>query len=333
MKYFLKVFSMAFLVFMLMVGSGLFMFNRFYDPTKTDDDIANELGSIDKETELKSKSDENLTPFKKTVMESKRINVLLLGMEGSRSDVMMFVSFDPKTKKIDVISIPRDTYYWDKGYNLGGQRKINAKYGRSGIKGLKNTLGKNILGGKLGEVPIHHYVKITYKGVEKIVDSIGGVEVNVPFHMKYEDTTLGRPPLYIDIPKGRQVLNGEEAVKYLRYRRSNDRKTGYKNGDLGRIKTQQQFIKSAMKKSLSLKIFPLIKTAFKVIDTDMTLKDMLYYGRYALGMKTDNISLTTLPGSPRDKIVGKKEVSYFYHDPKQVEMLIKKLYNVEKSVH
>ncbi|MTI71278.1 MAG: LytR family transcriptional regulator [Firmicutes bacterium] len=325
MKHFLKVFSIAFLAFMLMVGSGLFVFTKFYNDAEAknpDENIVNKDDKKDNEKKVES----DLTPFEKAVKESKRVNILLLGLEGSRTDTIIFASFNPEDKHLDLISIPRDTYFHNKGYDAGDLRKINAKYGRSGTKGLKKAV-ESILGG----APIDFYVSIRYEGVERIVDALGGVEVNVPFHMVYEDTTKGKEPLYIDIPKGRQVLDGEEAVKFLRFRKSNDGKTGYSDGDLGRMKTQQQFLKSAMKKTLSLNIINVAKTAFEEVRTDMELSDILYYARYGFSMNMDNISMDMLPGSAKYKTVQGTRYSYFYHDSNKTKELIKKLYDVQEE--
>ena len=108
------------------------------------------------------------------------------------------------------------------------------------------------------------------KGVENIIDSIGGVEVMVPFNMKYEDPTAN-PPLNIDIKEGKQVLDGEKSLEFLRYRKGNNNKEGYIDGDLGRIKAQQQFLKSFVDKALSYRLPVVIKKGFDYVKTDIKL--------------------------------------------------------------
>ncbi len=99
-----------------------------------------------------------------------------------------------------------------------------------------------------------------YRGVESIVDSLGGIEVVVPFHMVYKDPpTATPPPLYINIPEGKQILDGKQSLNFLRYRKGNKGKSGYIDGDLGRIKSQQEFLKSFIDKTLSHKLPIVVK--------------------------------------------------------------------------
>ncbi|WP_069650642.1 LCP family protein [Caloranaerobacter ferrireducens] len=324
MKQFLKVFTIAFFCFVLAIGAGVFTFMKFYDANAaTQEDLKN-VDNNDTEDNSDSSNDnsKSLDPFKKAIQESKRINILLLGLEGPRTDTIIFASFDPVTKKVDLISIPRDTYFYRLGYEEADKRKINAVYGDAGVKGTMKAV-EAVLGG----VPIHHYVKVTYSGVEKIVDSLGGVEVDVPFDMVYDDPTA-KPPLHINLKKGRQILNGEKAVQFLRFRQNNDKTVGYPDGDLGRIRAQQQFIKSAVKKALSFRLPVVAQTCFKYIKTDMSLTDTLLYVSKAIGIKIEDVSMTTLPGRAIYKSIDGKRVSYFAYDSKQIRELMMKLYNV-----
>ncbi|WP_432662638.1 LCP family protein [Wukongibacter baidiensis] len=239
---------------------------------------------------------------------SKRKNVLLLGKEaGPRTDTIVFISFDPETKKIDMISIPRDTYYYEKGYDNGDQRKINAKYGRSKEKGTMEAIGK-ILGG----VPVHNYVTLNYESVELIVNALGGVEVDIPQQIE-------------NIPKGKQNLDGKNALVFLRYRK------GYSDGDLGRIRAQQQFIKSAIQKLFSIEVLPTIKETLKNIQTDMTEQEVLSYAIQTLGIKTESISIRTLPGRGKYKEVGGRKWAYYFYDQEKSKEIMLEIYGVEKN--
>lgn len=322
MKHFFKIFSIAFICFLLAVGAGVYTYSKIYVPSEEDPGVADE---DNKDGDNNLKNEEPKDPLQKAIALSKRVNFLLMGMEDIRSDTMIFASYDPKAKKIDMISIPRDSYYYTKGYEHADQRKINAVYGRKKVEGTKKAVEEI-----LGQVPVHNYIMIDYKGVEKIVDSIGGVEVNVPFHMEYYDPT-DKPPLRIDIPKGKQVLNGEQSVKFLRFRHNNDMTVGYRDGDLGRIRAQQQFMKSAIKKSLSLKLINVVNTAFDYVKTDVKLSDALGYAAGLIGFDVDNISMTTLPGDAEYRTYGNQERSYFIHDPVKVKELMMKLYDVQED--
>jgi len=324
MKQFLKVFSIAFLCFTLAMGAGLFTYFKFYS-VEADKNLEDEIDGEDVLGNEDDKDDQPNTPLGKAIQKSKRINVVLLGMEGTRTDTIMFVSLDPDTKKVDIISVPRDTYYYRKGYEAYDLRKINAVYGSQKTEGIMSAIG-NVLEG----IPIDHYVMVDYKGVEKIVDSIGGVEVNVPFNMYYSDPT-DKPPLLIDIKKGTQVLNGKKAIQFLRFRHNNDLTVGYPDGDLGRVKAQQQFIKSAIKKSISFKLPSVINATFKYVKSDVGMAEALLYTKDVYGITTDDISVITLPGTGQTKTINGTRSSYFIHDAEKTKELIYKLYGVEEE--
>lgn len=326
MKYFLKVFSIAFICFLLAVGAGVYTYSKIYVPSEEEPGITDDEDTDKNDDEDLAKKDEPKDPLQRAIAKSKRVNFLLMGMEGPRSDTLIFASYDPKEKKVDMISVPRDTYYHTNGYDDAELRKMNAVYGRSKTEGVKKAVGEI-----LGQVPVHHYIMIDYNGVAKVVDSIGGVEVNVPFHMEYYDPT-DKPPLRIDIPKGKQTLKGEQAVKFLRFRHNNDKTVGYPDGDLGRIRAQQEFLKSAIKKSLSLKFINVVNTAFDHVKTDVKLTEALSYAAGLIGFDMDNISMTTLPGADEYRTYGKQRLSYFIHDSEKIKELMMDIYNVEEEV-
>ncbi|MFA5524739.1 MAG: LCP family protein [Tissierellales bacterium] len=326
MKYFLKVFSIAFICFLLAVGAGIYTYSKIYVPSEEDPSISDEKDPTkgDKVNDIGEEKPKD--PLQIAIEKSKRVNILLMGMEGPRSDTMIFASYDPKEKRVDMISIPRDTYYHTNGYDIAELRKINAVYGRSKAEGSKRAVEEI-----LGQVPVQHYVTIDYKGVAKVVDSIGGVEVNVPFHMDYYDPH-DKPPLRIDISKGKKTLKGEQAVKFLRYRHNTDMTVGYPDGDLGRIKAQQQFLKSAIKKSLSLKIFNVVNTAFDYVKTDVKLSDALSYAVGLAGFDVENMTMITLPGGEEKRAYGNQRLSYYIHDPVLVREYMMEIYDVEDEV-
>ena len=213
MKTFFKVFAVAFLCFTILIGSGTFAFIKYYDPTSSAEaEVNTEEGiypnGIGTEDEIE-------TPLEKAIKESRRVNVLLLGLEGYRTDTIMLASFDPDNGKLDIVSIPRDTYYYRSGYDASDQKKINAAYGHGGAEQVM-AIVSDIL-----DVPVHEYVKVTYSGIERIVDSIGGVEVNIPIKMDYEDI-YAEPELHIPFEEGVQTLRGDNAIEYLRFRKNND---------------------------------------------------------------------------------------------------------------
>lgn len=316
MGHFIKVFLISLLCFVLTIGAGIYTYIKFFNPYDGEDYTYVENPAWDKNFEEIEEDD--LTPLEKAIRNSKRVNILVLGLEGPRSDTMMVVSFDRATANANIIAIPRDTYFHREGYEAQGQKKVNAIYSASGAQGVMRVF-ENML-----KIPIHNYVTVNYEGVRRSVDVIGGVEVDVPFHMEYEDP-YDDPPLSINIPKGLQVLNGQKSLEYLRFRHNNDWTVGYPNGDLGRIEAQQAFMKNAIKKTLSFRLPVVIREIYPYIKTDLTLADMLLLAGDAVTFSTENLDTAMIPGYAT-MIDG---LSYYVHDPQLVSDMINGLYDVE----
>lgn len=289
--------------------------NKYVDEIKNKDDNTNtddKKCKNDNDYDLyvdnydnKSKKRVEYNTLEEAIDSSKRVNFLVLGVEEDpRTDTIILASFDTEHKLLDLISIPRDTYYHVKSHSSGDHRKINAAYARTREKGALEAV-ENIL-----NIPIHYYVEVKYEGVKKIVEALGGVEVYVPMKMH-------------DIPKGDQVLNGEDAIVFLRFRK------GYKSGDIGRVKAQQEFIKSAIKKSLSLRLPLVIKATFKAVKTDISLTKTLYYSYKAMNIDTEDITFNILPGKSSYEYVGGKGWSYYIHNKEETKEMIYKIYNVK----
>lgn len=330
MKTFWKVFSISFVFFFIAIGLGSYSYLKTEGKNNDNLEIVDQIEERDvenneEESQLKENIEEpNLQEEKRTFSsleeafkESKRVNVVIMGMENVRTDTIIFLSFDLNSKDAYAISIPRDTYIYRKGYELAEQRKINSIYESHGIDGMKKAISYIF-----HSVPIHHYVVIDYEGVKKIVDSVGGVEVVVPFDMKYKDLSAD-PPLRIDLKAGKQVLDGDKALQFLRYRK------GYIDGDLGRIKAQQEFLKAFIKKALSYRLPVVIKNVYEYVETDISLFEALYYGTKLINIKSEDIEFSTLPGQAEFRRYGGKLLSYFIFNPKGTEKLIEEIYNVE----
>lgn len=251
---------------------------------------------------------------------SDRVNFVVFGHDGGRADTIMFASFDPENQYVDVVNIPRDTYWEVEGYTTrADHKKINAVYGfgsgNGGAQGLKQQIA-NML-----KVPVHYYVKFDYTGASKVVDTLGGVEITVPFDMDYDDP-FASPPLHIKLDAGYQTLDGKNAVDYLRWRKNNDDVASA--GDLPRITRMQEFIKVAMKKSMSLKLPSVIMKAIDYIETDIAINTAIAYADDAIGMANSNISTYRLPGeAPRLSY-------YFLPDLEAMEELIIDIYRKGK---
>lgn len=246
---------------------------------------------------------------------AKRVNVLVIGVAAGLADTMMLASFNPGDKDVQIYSIPRDTFYERKGSTGTANKKINASYGKGKAEGVV----KSVEG--LTGVPIHYYVQIDYNAVESIVNAVGGIEVEVPMDMNYDDPA---DDLQIHFEKGQVIQKGEDIVRILRYRKNN-KGGGYKEGDLGRIKMQQEVVKLGIEKvvkgNLVLNFMKLQDPIQDNVKTNMTPKQMMFYITKASAVKSENINLQTLPGTTKD-ING---LSFFVVNKEKMQEMIKDL--------
>lgn len=226
--------------------------------------------------------------------------------DNARSDTIMVVNLDGKTGKVNIISIPRDTYTKIEGYK---KTKINHSFKYGGSELTLDTVNK-LLG-----TDIKYYVTVDYRFVEDVVDKIGGVEVDVPIDMKYEDPTAD-PPLTIDIKAGRQNLKGYDAIGFLRFRK------GYKDADLGRVKAQQQFmsaILSKMKDPKTLVRSPLLLSSYvSYTENNIPVKKLIKMAAKMRNVTSEDIVTNTLPGTP--KYMG--GVSYFVPNENKIQVML-----------
>ncbi len=252
--------------------------------------------------------------FFEAFQDKSRVNVLLMGFNQNLADTIMVVSFDYEAKHVDLISIPRDTYYYREEYKYSpGFLKINSIYQKTKEPLETAMVVSEILLG----MPLHFYAVVDYEGVEEIVEAMGGVPMNIPFHMKYTDIT-DKPPLYINIPEGQQVLDGEHAVQFLRYR------SGYREGDIGRVKAQQEFMKSAFKQMLSFDLPKIAKVILRNVESDVDMGTATKIITKGLGVKAESIQTYLMPNTLQD------EAPYFvYPDSKGIAEVITAIYSIE----
>lgn len=228
---------------------------------------------------------------------------------GIRTDTLMLFKVNFDTGKIDILSLPRDTRVLVRGK----EDKLNHAHSYGGTNLTIRTV-EDFLG-----IDLNYYVKVDYKAVKTIVDAIGGVEIDVPQRMKYKDPTAN-PPLNIDIMPGLQVLDGQQAHDFLRFR------SGYADGDLGRIKAQQYFMKELIKQTLQpkniLKLPKLVETYFEYVETNIPFKLILKGVGAARNIDTENINTATITGTNK-KING---ISYLIYDREATEALVEEMF-------
>lgn len=313
MRFYIKVFAAAVLCFSLMIGTGLYAYIQS-ESSGVEKPSAKAADEVRREAVI---TDEDRLSLVTMTRKSTRINILLMGSDGGRSDTMMLVSLEPRQKLVDVVSVPRDTYHKTPGANGPGAEKINAVYGLSGGMGGPEGVVRQIE--KLLAVPIHHYVNVDYDGVREVVDILGGVEVDVPQRMLYDDP-YADPPLHIDLQPGEQLLDGDRAIQFLRWRKNND---GEQQGDLQRIQRQQAFIQTAVSKAMGLRLPQVIRASFRHLKTDLGADAMLRFGTAMAGMDMENLNTAMIPGAPEIR----DGLSYFVHDPAGTEALMLGIYN------
>jgi len=155
------------------------------------------------------------------------------------------------------------------------------------------------------------------------VDAVGRIPMEIPFDMKYDDFEQG---LHIDLKKGYQILNGDKAEQFIRFRKNNDG-SGYLLGDVQRIDAQKEFIKSAvktvLKPSIITKLPELISLGFELIKTDINIADVFEYLDDVKKFNPDNLRIETLPGEGQYI----DNISYFVHDAKATAELVEELFN------
>ena len=192
-------------------------------------------------------------------------------------------------------------------------------YQNKGIMALVNQV-ENML-----DVNIDYYLVFDATMLKEMVDAIGGVEINVPIRMKYDD---GSQDLHIDLQPGKQILNGEQAEGFVRFRHNNDMTVGYPMGDVQRTEVQQEFIKSFISQVISAKniskIPDLINIALKNTETNMTAREATKYITDVSRIDINEIYSCTAPGSLKD--VGDKStswMSFYILDKAEAQNIIK----------
>ena len=304
MRIFVKTFAIALIVVMV-VSTPLFArVGGILDLTPGDPDAPVLEATIDFAELIPTDS-----PFFDAFINTNRVNILVLGVDNHNlTDTIKLVSFDVDNRFLDVISIPRDTYFFrGSGFIDRAHHKINAVWRGNSV----NTAVA--VSQILMNIPINYYVEVTYEGVENIINEIGGVPMHIERRMFYRDP-FDSPPLVIDIPAGYQVLDGATSVHFLRYR-------GYADADLGRIRAQKDFLLSAARQSLSLNLPRIAESAFENVNSDMPLRTILFLATRAVGMDIENIRMHTMPI---------RNVDFFVHpDVEGIIELLTEIYSLE----
>lgn len=264
---------------------------------------------------------------RREAVKGEPVNILLMGVdignptnknEPKRTDTIILINYNEANEEINMVSIPRDTLVTINGRN----QKINAAHAIGGVNYLINQVEK------LLNININYYGKIDYNGFRNIIDSIGGIDMEISQNMRYDDDSQD---LHINFKKGETVhLDGKKAEEFFRWRKNNDG-SGLAEGDLGRIDNQHLFINKVIDKFKSPAIIPRIPgvmtTLPKYAETNMKPEEMIKYAYTFLRVNKENMKITTLKGD--SKYI--KGISYFIYSEKENRELLLALQGASNS--
>jgi LCP family protein required for cell wall assembly len=211
-------------------------------------------------------------------------NILVMGRDSAAglTDVMMLLSLNADEHSVSLLQLPRDTYagYTDKNY-----KKLNGAYRKLGGRGLVEFLNRNM------GIDIDRYVCLDLAVFSEVVDALGGVPMNVPSDMDYDDPAQN---LHIHLNAGEQILNGEQAQMFVRFR------SGYASADIGRMNAQKMFLAALAKRAKSSltvsRVAEIACSCFGKIKTDLTLRECISCAKALVDVDLNNISMGMLQG-------------------------------------
>ncbi len=303
-----KVLFMTFFGLLLLIAAGL-----AYVVFKADDAI--DTISIPREDKVDIPKSESV--------KVKPVAMVITGLDarshggGLNTDVMMVAAFNPNTKKATLVSIPRDTLIQIDGYR---QRKANAYYANFYQAALNEGKDRDAayasakkelstLMGKMFDIDVKYTAVINFQGFEDVIDALGGVEVDVDKRMRYTDNADGTD---IDLYPGVQVLNGDKALDFVRYRKSNDGTN--MSSDFERNERQSKVVGALTDKLKSIggafKIGSVLEAVGNNLTVDMPESEIKNMMAKYIGMGRDDIDLIPLEGQWRSPYVYLDEAKF-----------------------
>lgn len=278
------------------------------------------------------------SPFYEVFSGQDRVNILLLGVADMMSDTIMVASYDMENQKVSIISVPRDTYYFRRKTDNEAENKINCIYrvyynrakedqAKAGAEAVAAAVSDILYG-----MPIHCYAIVEYEDVREIMEVIGGVEMNIPFHMKYDDTTKGKE-LHIDIPAGDQIIDSSNVVEFLRFRHTNPwfAARGFKSypgGDVQRTAIQREFVSKVLAECLKRgNLLKVVRFCVDNIDHNITLTTGFKVAKKAMkGLSSENITMYPMPGTD----ITISGLSFWKVDKDGVYSMLEEIYGIKE---
>ncbi len=252
-------------------------------------------------------------------------DILIAGtdLDGYRTDLILLCRYNMTENKVNVLQIPRDTRV---EANQRADKKINSSYSTPEREETLCDVIEMVTG-----IRPEKFVIINFRAFRELIDAIGGVEVDVPIRMYYEDPVQH---LLIDLYPGNQVLNGRQAEMFMRFRYNNDG-TGYPNGDIDRIAAQKTLYEAVLNKLISggtvLKVPKILNIVTKNVRTDFSGEDIIKYLSKIPSFKMENVNILTLPGEGAYAADG---VSYYFVDEDEKSLMLDEyFFSMEKEKH
>ena len=231
--------------------------------------------------------------------EDKSYNFLVVGHDraASLADVIMLINYNVTQQSVAITQIPRDTYVETEFALNQINVAFSGFYNNAAYAGDKSpaltALGK--LAALLEKnlcIQIHFYAAMDLDGFVNIVDLLGGVEMNVPTDLDYDDP---EQDLYIHIKAGQQVLDGKQAEGFVRFR------DGFLQADIGRGNAQKMFmaafLRTAKSKVNLTNVTSIMTEVLSNLQTNITLSDAVYFAKNILGVDLSRIVMLTISGS------------------------------------
>lgn len=221
------------------------------------------------------------------------VSILIMGIDQSekremrygdknRTDALILATLNREDKSVKLLSIPRDSYVYIP--EVGYHDKINHAHAFGSTKATLDAV-ENLL-----EIPVDYYVKLNFHAFVDVIDAIGGVEIDVPYEFKESDSNDKRDNIHV--LKGRQILDGEEALAFARTRK--------KDNDVERGKRQLEIIDSVVNKATSFsslfKYDDMIDAVGNNMSTNMTFTEMKSFFHYATEGTNLDVEKFTLEG-------------------------------------
>lgn len=256
-----------------------------------------------------------------------RVNILILGTDrrdererAARTDTMMVASLDPVARRAVVISIPRDLWVFIPGY---GEGRINTAHFYGELNGGQGpALAKETVEANLG-IPIDYYLRLDFEGFKEIVDTLGGVTIDVEAPIRddmFPDDNYGYRTIYI--PAGRQEMDGEMLLQYVR--------TRHGGNDFERMRRQQQALRALAKRALDLDLLPrlpaLIDTALDAISTDIQPLEILALANLGNQIGLDGLEVRAIDESLTTPFVTLDGAQILLPDKAGIEAMLEELF-------